>query len=175
MDLQEKLIELSEYNVSFNVANGNFVIRIKYNDKWTIIKPDNNDIAFYRDENDDSVYYYVAPITISIDKLFLAIDETIEYNRELELKVELFKNKMAELQEIFAQESLDVLNTLEFKIRKKKDKTKKEKNMKEKDDVVDDKTQENKDEPNEEAEENTEIKEEKVSEIDTKISELLKK
>ena len=172
MDLQEKLIELSEYNVSFNVANGNFVIKVKYNDKWTIIKPDNNDIAFYRDESDDSIYYYVAPITISIDKLFLAIDETIEYNRELELKVELFKNKMVELQEIFAQESLDVLNTLEFKIRKKK--TKKEKSNKENDEVIDNKTNEDNEELNGEIE-NTEVKEENVSEIDAKISKLLNK
>lgn len=174
MDLQEKLIELSEYNVNFNVANGNFVIKVKYNDKWSIIKPDNNDIAFYRDENDDSVYYYVAPITISLDKLFLAIDETIEYNRELELKVELFRDKMAELQEIFARESLDVLNTLEFKIKKKKEKMKKEKNIKENDDIIDNNVLENKDESNDNVE-NTEVKEENVSEIDTKISEVLKK
>ena len=173
MDLQEKLIELSEYNVNFNVANGNFVIKVKYNDEWSIIKPDNNDIAFYRDENDDSIYYYIAPITISLDKLFLAIDETIEYNRELELKVELFRNKMAELQEIFAQESLDVLNTLEFKVKKKKKKKKKEKNIKENDDIINNNVLENKDESNDNVE-NTEVKEENVSEIDKKISELIK-
>jgi hypothetical protein len=104
----------------------------------------------------------------------LAIDETIEYNRELELKVELFRNKMAELQEIFAQESLDVLNTLEFKIKKKKEKMKKEKNIKENDDIINDNVLENKDESNDNVE-NTEVKEENVSEIDTKISEVLKK
>lgn len=169
MDLQEKLIELSEYSVNFNVANGNFVIKVKYNDEWSIIKPDNNDIAFYRDENDDSVYYYVAPITISLDKLFLAIDETIEYNRELELKVELFRNKMAELQEIFAQESLDVLNTLEFKIKKKKrDKIKKSKQTE-----IEEKVSEENESVKDIEKEDT-VEEEKESEIDKKISELIK-
>ena len=175
MDLQEKLIELSKYGVSFNVASGNFVIKIKYNNDWTIIQPDSNEIAFYRDENDETVYYYVASVTTSIDKIFFAIDETIEYNRELELKVEFFKKKMSELQEMFAQEPLEVLRTLEFKLKKKKEKTKKEKNAKEKEEdsnnnkeisgnvlMTDNKKEE------------TEEQKDTFSNIDTKINEVLK-
>lgn len=176
MDLQEKLIELSEYGVSFNVASGNFVIKIKYNSNWTIIQPDGNEIAFYRDENDDSVYYYVASVTTSIDKIFFAIDETIEYNRELELKVELFKEKMSELQEIFAQEPLDVLRTLEFKLKKKKkEKTKKEKVAKEKEDDINNIEEVSENEPAVDKNEETEEQEETLSEIDVKINEVLKK
>ena len=176
MDLQEKLIELSEYGVSFNVASGNFVIKIKYNSNWTIIQPDGNEIAFYRDENDDSVYYYVASVTTSIDKIFFAIDETIEYNRELELKVELFKEKMSELQEIFAQEPLDVLRTLEFKLKKKKkEKTKKEKVVKEKEDDINNIEEVSENEPTVDKNEETEEQEETLSEIDVKINEVLKK
>jgi len=175
MDLQEKLIELSEYGVSFNVASGNFVIKIKYNSNWTIIQPDGNEIAFYRDENDDSVYYYVASVTTSIDKIFFAIDETIEYNRELELKVELFKEKMSELQEIFAQEPLDVLRTLEFKLKKKKEKTKKEKVVKEKEDDINNIEEVSENEPAVDKNEETEEQEETLSEIDVKINEVLKK
>lgn len=177
MDLQEKLIELSEYGVSFNVASGNFVIKIKYNSNWTIIQPDGNEIAFYRDENDDSVYYYVASVTTSIDKIFFAIDETIEYNRELELKVELFKEKMSELQEIFAQEPLDVLRTLEFKLKKKKkkEKTKKEKVVKEKEDDINNIEEVSENEPAVNKNEETEEQEETLSEIDVKINEVLKK
>lgn len=176
MDLQEKLIELSEYGVSFNVASGNFVIKIKYNSNWTIIQPDGNEIAFYRDENDDSVYYYVASVTTSIDKIFFAIDETIEYNRELELKVELFKEKMSELQEIFAQEPLDALRTLEFKLKKKKkEKTKKEKVVKEKEDDINNIEEVSENEPAVDKNEETEEQEETLSEIDVKINEVLKK
>lgn len=177
MDLQEKLIELSEYGVSFNVASGNFVIKIKYNSNWTIIQPDGNEIAFYRDENDDSVYYYVASVTTSIDKIFFAIDETIEYNRELELKVELFKEKMSELQEIFAQEPLDVLRTLEFKLKKKKkkEKTKKEKVVNEKEDDINNIEEVSENEPAVDKNEETEEQEETLSEIDVKINEVLKK
>lgn len=170
MDLQEKLIELSEYNVSFNVANGSFVIRIKYDDRWTVIQPDSKDISFYRDDSNDSVYYYVAPITVGIDKMFSAIDETIEYNRELEIKVELFKQKMNELQEIFAQEPLEVLNTLEFKMKRKKEKQKKDK-------TNETKKEENVSEETERTEEMSGNEEEtsKISEIDAKINEVLNK
>ena len=169
MDLQEKLIELSGYGVTFNVANNNFVIKIKYDDNWSIIQPEGNDIAFYRDESNNSVYYYVAPITVSIDKLFSAIDETIEYNQELELKVKLFREKMTELQELFTKESLEVLKTLEFKVKKKRDKIKKSKQT----EIEEEVSEEN--ESVKDAEKEDTVEEEKESEIDKKISELIKK
>ena len=169
MDLQEKLIELSGYGVTFNVANNNFVIKIKYDDNWSVIQPEGNDIAFYRDEANNSVYYYVAPITVSIDKLFSAIDETIEYNQELELKVKLFREKMTELQELFTKESLEVLKTLEFKVKKKRDKIKKSKQT----EIEEEVSEEN--EPVKDIEKEDTVEEEKESEIDKKISELIKK
>ena len=169
MDLQEKLIELSGYGVTFNVANNNFVIKIKYDDNWSIIQPEGNDIAFYRDEANNSVYYYVAPITVSIDKLFSAIDETIEYNQELELKVKLFREKMTELQELFTKESLEVLKTLEFKVKKKRDKVKKSKQTEIEEEVF------GENESVKDIEKEDTVEEEKESEIDKKISELIKK
>ena len=176
MDLQERLIELSEYGANLNVANGNFVIKIKYDSKWSIIQPDGDEIAFYRDENDSSVYYYVAPVSISIDKIFAAIDETIDYNKELEQKVVLFKQKMEELQDIFAKESLEVLNTLEFKVKKKKvANNKKEKQTKEE---VEEQTEAKNEVESTTVEETKETekeekKEDKLSEIDDKISKIL--
>ena len=166
MDLQERLIELSEYGISFNVANGNFVVKIQYPKDWSIFQPINNDIGFYRDENNELLYYYVAPVTISIEEIFASIDEIFDYNKELELKVKLFKEKMTELQEIFSKESLEVLNTLEFKLKKKKDKQKKEKN------VAEAEIKENT-----EAKKAEETKEEEIkpSEIDEKINKVLKK
>lgn len=176
MDLQEKLIELSEYNVSFNVANGNFVIRIKYDENWTIIQPDGEDISFFRDDKDDTVYYYVASITVGIDRLFYAIDETIDYNHELEEKIVLFKEKMNELQELFTSEPIDVLSTLEFKVKKRKDKQKKEKTVQEEKANVEEKiTSANKKNEKKKKDEHQiePEKENKTSEIDDKISELL--
>ena len=167
-DLQEKLIELSQYGVSFNVANGNFVVKIKYDGDWTIIKP-NESIGFYSDESDNCVYYYVAPITIGLDKIFSTIDETIEYNHELEQKVILFKNKMAELQEIFTQEPIDVLNTLEFKMKKRKTPVKKERQT----DV--EQICKSNDEGKKTDETEKDIDEDKLSDIDAKINEALSK
>lgn len=164
-NLQEKLIELSQYNVTFNVANGNFIIRVKYKTDWDIIKPANENISFYRDENDELLYYYVAPISITIDEIFYAIDETILFNKELEEKVILFNEKVKELQTIFAKESIETLNTLEFKVKRKKEKKKDKSSL----DNVNDTIIEVKEKTNE-----NEVVDEKTSEIDEKINAVLK-
>lgn len=127
MDLQGKLIELSDYGVSFNVSNGNFVVRIQYSGEWDVISPEDEKIGFYRDDKDSNVYYYVAPVSVDLERLFAAIDETIVYNHELEEKVVLFKEKMKELQAIFADEPIELLRTLEFKLKRKKEKPRKAK------------------------------------------------
>lgn len=166
MTLQERLIELSGYGISFNVANGNFVVRIRYNSEWDVIKPENSEIGFYRDDNDDNIYYYVAPVSMDIETLFSAIDETILYNRELEEKVVLFKEKMNELQKIFAKEPIDVLKTLEFKVKKKKEKVKKEKMIV--DELCEDDIKNEEQKIEEKEETNTSL-----SEIDAKIDAVL--
>ena len=54
------------------------------------------------------------------------INSTIDYNIDLELKLELFKETTQKLQELFANEKLEVLKTIQFKVTKKKEKTKTE-------------------------------------------------
>ena len=169
MNLQERLIELSKYNITFNVANGNFVIRIRYDEKWDVIEPENKEVSFYRDENDSLLYYYVAPISINIEEIFHAIDETIDYNIELEEKVVFFKQKMAELQEIFAKEPMEVLKTLEFKTKKKKEKVKKEKSL----EKVDDKEETTEVIEEKSSESAEKVEEKEISDIDAKINAVL--
>lgn len=120
MELQERLTELSKYNVSFSVADGKFVIRLQYHRDWTVVQPTDGVIQMFRDEANDTVFYYVAPITTDISEIFAAISETIDYNKELEAKELLFKVKIEELQELFVTESIDTLQTLEFKVKRKK-------------------------------------------------------
>lgn len=43
---------------------------------------------------------------VSFDEVFNSIKETIDYNIDLQKKVNLFKAKVDELQEIFAKEDL---------------------------------------------------------------------
>ena len=55
------------------------------------------------------------------------IDTTVKFNNEAELKRELLIQKVNELQKLFEVEDLETLQTLEFKVKKKKSKIKKDK------------------------------------------------
>ena len=63
--------------------------------------------------------------------MFKTVDTTIDYNMDLQKKLLLFKKKTEELQEIFANETLEVLETIEFKYGlKKKEQQKKKRGRK---------------------------------------------
>lgn len=175
MTLQDRLVELSQYGVNFSIANGTFVITIKYDSGWDVIQPEEEGVECYRDDNNTDVYYYTAPISVNIDKLFESIYTTINYNKDIEKKLELFKVKMKELQEVFAAEDLETLKGLEFRFKKKRGKPKK-KDIKEK---TTENTSDNVKKIDEATEEETGKTEEndkeveKPSDIDSKISEAL--
>ena len=57
---------------------------------------------------------------MDVEKVFELIDETIEYNKDIEAKSELFKQKIDEMRKIFLEEDLQTLRTMEFKMKKKK-------------------------------------------------------
>lgn len=120
MRLQDKLIELSEYGVTFNVADGKFVVRVKYKKDWDVVTPENKSVSFFPDDADSTLFWYVAPVSTDMEVLFEAIDETIRYNKELEEKTELFREEIMRLQEIFTKEPISVLRTLEYKFKKPK-------------------------------------------------------
>lgn len=119
MKLEDILMSLAQYAVGFKVSNGKFIVNITYDKSWTIIQPVDDSIKVMKDSEQD-VYYYVAPVSIGMDQLFSVINDTIDYNRELEKKLELFKKKIEELRELFAQETLSALQNLKFVVEQKK-------------------------------------------------------
>lgn len=78
-----------------------------------------------RDDKDGCTYYYVAPVDKEeecLTNVITTIEETIQYNRELQEKVELLNAKIAELSTIFAVRDIEELRTLEFTFKNKKKK-----------------------------------------------------
>jgi hypothetical protein len=104
-----------------------------FDEKWEILEPDNESIYV---EKRNGVYHYIAPVdSVTIAEMFKTLDTTIDYNMDLQRKLLLFKKKTEELQEIFANESLEVLETIEFKYGlKKKEQAKKKRGKKSKKD-----------------------------------------
>lgn len=121
MDLQDKIISLAGYGIGFNVYDGNFLVNITYNKNWAVIKPEDKNVKFMRDKDNTDVYYYSVPVDKkdSLQNAFDTIEETIRYNKELEAKVALFKLKLVDLQQVFAEKSLEELQSMEFSFKKK--------------------------------------------------------
>lgn len=128
MDWEYKLKELSNYDIAFEIRQGYYHISIVFVDGWDVILPDNEDI--YVEKRDGKYHYIASTDAIGINDMFASIEQTIKYNKDLEKKLELFKERAAELQEIFSKESYDKLKTLEFVFppqKKSKKKTTKDK------------------------------------------------
>lgn len=122
MNLQDIMVKLAEYSVGCRIMDGYFLINITYKDNWNVIPPENDKIEFAQK---NGVSYYMAMINeVSFDEVFNSIKETIDYNVDLQKKVNLFKAKVDELQEIFAKEDLETLRTIRFIYGVEKSKTK---------------------------------------------------
>lgn len=126
MTMQDILLELSQYDVNCTITGDWFAIGLKFKQDWQVVEPTNPLIECVMH---DGLQYYGAPLKdVSIEEVFNCIKETIEYNKDLERRIVLFREKVQELQEIFKNEDYNTLKTIEFKIKKKKDKKKKEEN-----------------------------------------------
>ena len=119
MDWEKRLKELNGYDISFEIKQGYYHIGIVYQEGWNVLAPDNE---FIYVEERNGVYHYIGSINdIKIEDIFKAIDTTIEYNMDLQKKLILFKQKTDELQQLFANEDYEKLQTLNFVFREEKE------------------------------------------------------
>ena len=117
MTLNEQLIRLSSYKINFNIYEGTVIISLEYPKDWTILEINSSDI---QTTSENGGQFYWVPLQMDVEKVFELIDETIEYNKDIEAKSELFKQKIDEMRKIFLEEDLQTLRTMEFKMKKKK-------------------------------------------------------
>ena len=117
MSLNEQLIRLSSYKINFNIYEGTVIISLEYPKDWTVLQVNSNDI---QTTSENGRQFYWVPLQTDVEKVFELIDETIEYNKAIEAKSELFKQKIDEMRKIFLEEDLQTLRTMEFKMKKKK-------------------------------------------------------
>lgn len=116
MNLQKKLIQLSEYKCSFKYVDSYFLISMTYPKTWSIIPSEDRSIDV---AEEDGVTFYAAPIETDIEKAFNLIDITVSYNLDIEKKMALLKYNIGKLQELFAEKDLEELETIEFVFKEK--------------------------------------------------------
>lgn len=117
MNLQKKLIQLSEYKCSFKYVDSYFLVSVTYPESWSIIPSEDRSIEV---AEEDGTTFYAAPIETDIDTAFSLIDDTIAYNLDVEKKMALLKYNIGKLQELFAEKDLEELETIEFVFKSKK-------------------------------------------------------
>lgn len=127
MNLEKKLNEFAKYDIYFEIYKKEYYhVSVKFEDGWTVVEPENEYIHV---EQRNDTYHYMGKIgSVSMEDIFNAIDETVKFNKDLEMKVELFRKYTKELEQLFSTEKYEVLKTLTFNLRKpKKKQIKKEK------------------------------------------------
>ena len=128
MTLQDSLKEFAPYNIDIKMMQGWLIVGMTYKKSWQILKPLNELIE--QRENDDRIYYCAPMNQVDADDVFVSIRDTINYNIDMEKKVELFQVKVNELQNIFSELDYEELVTIEFKYKKKKKGNTKKQNQK---------------------------------------------
>ena len=120
MNLQKKLIQLSEYKCSFKYVDSYFLVSVTYPESWSIMPSEDRSIEV---AEENGVTFYAAPIETDIEVAFTLIDDTIAYNLDVEKKMNLLKYNINKLQELFGEKDLEDLETIEFVFKTPKDKT----------------------------------------------------
>ena len=128
MTLQDSLKEFAPYNIDIKMTQGWLIVGMTYKKSWQILKPLNELIE--QKENGDRIYYCAPMNQVDADDVFVSIRDTINYNIDMEKKVELFQVKVNELQNIFSELDYEELVTIEFKYKKKKKGNTKKQNQK---------------------------------------------
>ena len=128
MTLQDSLKEFAPYNIDIKMMQGWLIVGMTYKKSWQILKPLNELIE--QRENDDRIYYCAPMNQVDADDVFVSIRDTINYNIDMEKKVELFQVKVNQLQNIFSELDYEELVTIEFKYKKKKKGNTKKQNQK---------------------------------------------
>lgn len=116
----DRVLDYNDYDVRLQLANGCYVVGIRFDTRWHILQPKNDKVKCMRSshEGDNSVFY-AADMQTGTDAIFDAIDETIAYNLEVAKKMELMKVKVNELHDLFVKEPYERLATLEFRMKGK--------------------------------------------------------
>lgn len=121
--MKEKIERLGKYFHSMNVASENNIIyvRVQFPKGWgcSEVTEHNFNVKAVKDEI-PGYFYFFASLEVGFDKVFEAIEYNIQFNEEAQAKVALLKDKIEELKDIFENEDINVLKTLEFKYKKKK-------------------------------------------------------
>jgi hypothetical protein len=130
MDLKKRIEKINPYFYGMNMSIEDNVVYVqtKFPDNWTIsdfLEESFNVKGVFNAKKQTHIFF--TEMDNGFDKVFDAIDYTIQMNLNALERLELFKKKVEELKTLFDEEDIDKLKKLEFVIKKTKRSTNKDK------------------------------------------------
>ena len=123
MTLQERIKKNEVYFRGMEIVNNTAIIKVLYGEKWGAYPSPDERIKVAKSEEVPNEWFYFSDYTYTvIDEIFDLIEETIDMNLSAIERLGLFNQKMEELKELFANESLVKLKTLTFHFEEEKPK-----------------------------------------------------
>jgi len=131
-------MKLGDYFRGIEYYNEALIVKVNFPQRWQVYPSKDGNIKPAKSEKAVGEYYYYGNMNVvTLDDIFGVIKETIEANKDAELKIQLLNEKANELKELFKTTPYDKLLGLKFvleevKAEKPKRKyTKKKKNVEE--------------------------------------------
>ena len=114
--LQDRIKKNEEYFKSIEIHNGYLTMTVTFKDKWGVFPSPDEKIKVGNSPNNikNEWVYYGKYNEVTTDDIFDLVEQTIEVNLEAALKIELMKEKIEELKQLFSQTPFSRLQTLSF-------------------------------------------------------------
>lgn len=134
--LQDEIMKLGDYFRGIEYFNDALIVKVNFPPRWQVYPSIDGNIKPAKSEKAVGEYFYYGDMNkVSLDEIFSLIEETIEANKDAELKIQLLNEKVTELKELFKRETYDRLSRLKYVIEEttKEKKPKRKYNKKKKD------------------------------------------
>lgn len=115
MGLSERIIKLGDVFETFTITSNMCYVIIRMSEKNVVPQDINKRFDGITYEVKNGGVWFCTRSYMDIDKLFDAVDYVLEYNAEIEQKIELYSVALKNLKKIFNSEKVEKLKTLEFK------------------------------------------------------------
>ena len=123
MNINERIKELGGYFKGLNIVQDSTFILVKFPEKWKVFDETflNENFNVYTGSKDgmDGIFFLTETAN-GVDCLFDAVNHVIAENKAFEEKAALLQEKANELRDLFINEPLEKLRTLEFTFNVKK-------------------------------------------------------
>ena len=115
--LQDEIKKLGDYFRGIEYFNDALIVKVNFPPRWQVYTSIDGNIKPAKSEKAIGEYFYYGDMNkVSLDDIFGLIEETIDANKDAELKIQLLNDKVAELKELFKREPYERLSRLKFVI-----------------------------------------------------------